>query len=126
MNCRQCGAPMYQHDATDGRWWCRCGAWRDPAESAEQVAAREAGTADVMALLDAAITAGRRGTEEQRATDRQITSEMESTMGQVIQTAGCPVPGCGGTMYKTIEVDENQQPIGSGPYVCSKCGAMAG
>lgn len=128
MICHTCGAPMYEDSRTPGRLWCACGTYRDAGETEAQVTTREAETARVMALLDAALAASprRRGTEVQRATDRQITDEMESTMGQVIQTAGCPVAGCGGTMYKTVEVDENNQPIGSGPYVCSKCGAMAG
>lgn len=117
---------MYQvaHSLTGDRWWCRCGAWRDPAESIEQVATREKGTAQVLAMLDAAIAAGRRGAEEQRVTDRQTTSEMESTMGQTIQTAGCPK--CGGTMYRTVDTDEHGNPIGMGPYVCANCGNMAG
>jgi predicted RNA-binding Zn-ribbon protein involved in translation (DUF1610 family) len=117
---------MREDSRTPGRLWCACGAYRDASETDAQVSAREAATADVMALLDAALAASprRRGTEVQRATDRQTLAEMESTMGQTIQTAGCPQ--CGGTMYRTVEVDENQQPIGMGPYVCSNCGHMAG
>ncbi len=124
MTCHCCGTPMYQHDATGERWWCRCGVWRDPAESAEQVAAREAGTADVMAMLDAAIAAGRRGTEEQRATDRQTIVEMEAIMGQTIQTRGCSK--CGGTMYRVVETDSHGNPISSSVYVCNGCGNMEG
>ncbi|MGW2582142.1 hypothetical protein ACWCYZ_12520 [Streptomyces virginiae] len=126
MTCHTCGAPMYEDPGTAGKWWCRCGSWRAQSETSEDVTAREAETARVMALLDAAIdeSAELRGTKVRRDTDRQITDEMESIMGQVIQTAGCPE--CGGTMYKTIEVDENNQPIGAGPYVCNNCGHMAG
>ncbi|MCY0919589.1 MULTISPECIES: hypothetical protein [unclassified Streptomyces] len=129
MDCHRCGNAMYESAASGVRqWWCRCGARRLPDESTGDVRAREAETARVMALLDAAIAEGTKAREvtDQRHADRQITTQMEATMGQLIQTAGCPVPGCGGTMYKTVEVDENNQPIGSGPYVCSKCGAMAG
>lgn len=126
MTCHTCGAPMYEDPQVPTKWWCRCGAWRMESESENEVTAREADTTRVLAMLDAALadSARHRGIEEQRATDRQITDEMESTMGQVIQTAGCP--NCGGTMYKTVEVDENNNPISAGPYVCSNCGHMAG
>ncbi|MFD4740976.1 hypothetical protein ACFWNQ_26940 [Streptomyces virginiae] len=126
MTCHTCGAPMYEDSGTAGKWWCRCGSWRLQSETAEDVTAREAETARVMALLDAAIgeSEERTGAKVQRDTDRQTTDEMESTMGQTIQTCGCPQ--CGGTMYRTVEVDENHQPIGMGPYVCSNCGHMAG
>ncbi|MFG2617829.1 hypothetical protein ACGFXC_09370 [Streptomyces sp. NPDC048507] len=122
MTCHRCGQPMYQHEATADRWWCRCGAWRDVGESADRVAAREAETASVLALLDAAIAGRRSGGEEQRIRDREITDQMEITMSPRIQTTGCPK--CGGTMYKTIETDENGNPIGAGPFVCNSCGHM--
>lgn len=124
MNCHQCGQPMHLNDATGKRWWCRCGAWRDPAESVEQVAAREQGTARVMAMLDAAIAAGRQGTEEQRVTDRQITAEMESTMGQTVQTRGCSK--CGGTMYRIVETDQHGNPTNASLFCCNNCGHMEG
>lgn len=128
MTCHRCGNPMYEDPAIAGKWWCRCGTWQQESETAADVAAREAEKARVLAMLDAVIydRAEQRnpGAQEQRDSDRRITDRMESHMGQVIQTCGCPK--CGGTMYKTIEVDENNQPIGSGPYVCGNCGHMAG
>ncbi|WP_327413248.1 hypothetical protein [Streptomyces sp. NBC_01233] len=126
MTCHACGSQMYEDSRTPGRLWCACGTYRDVAETADQVTAREAETARVLALLDMALagSARHRGAEEQCATDRQTTAEMESTMGQTIQTAGCPK--CGGTMYRTVDTDEHGNPIGMGPYVCSNCGNMAG
>lgn len=44
-------------------------------------------------------------------------------MGQQIQTCGCQK--CGGTMYKTIETDQNGNPTSESQYVCSNCGNVA-
>lgn len=43
-------------------------------------------------------------------------------MGQRIETKGCR--GCGGTMYRTVDVDENGVPTSYPQYVCSSCGAV--
>ncbi|MFJ3173136.1 hypothetical protein ACIPJK_20510 [Streptomyces roseus] len=122
VTCHRCGTPMYQLDGYPNRWWCRCGAMRHDGESLADIKVREAESARVMAMLDAVIEG--QGAEEQRHTDREITDEMEADMGQTIQTKGCG--NCGGTMYRTVDVDENQQPIGMGPYVCTNCGHMEG
>lgn len=45
-------------------------------------------------------------------------------MGQRIETKGCG--RCGGTMYKTVDVDENGNPTSQTQWVCSSssCGAV--
>lgn len=43
-------------------------------------------------------------------------------MGQEIQTKGCG--RCGGTMYKTRDVDENGNVSSESQYVCNSCGAV--
>jgi hypothetical protein len=43
-------------------------------------------------------------------------------VGQGIQTKGCG--RCSGTMYKTVETDENGNVTGESQYVCSACGAV--
>ncbi|WP_328620739.1 hypothetical protein [Streptomyces sp. NBC_00354] len=119
---------MYQLPAYGDRWWCRCGAWRDPEEPLAAVQAREAGTRGVLAMLDAVIAerAAQRapGAEEQRDTDRQMTDEMESTMGQTIQTRGCP--SCSGTMYRCVETDDQGNPTNVPLFICNNCGHMEG
>ncbi|MFF7365801.1 hypothetical protein [Streptomyces sp. NPDC008125] len=56
--------------------------------------------------------------------DREITDEMEARMGQRIETQGCTA-GCGGTMYKTVDLDDAGNPTSSTTWVCGKCGACA-
>ncbi|MFJ9645028.1 hypothetical protein [Streptomyces sp. NPDC101206] len=130
MICHRCGAHMYQAAYQPAipadRWWCRCGAWRDAGESLEDVSAREAQTADVMAMLDAAIgeLAAARGTTDQRDPDRQATAEMEAMMGQTIQTRGCSK--CGGTMYRCVGTDDQGNPTNVPLFICNNCGNMEG
>lgn len=126
MTCHSCGSPMREDSRTPGRLWCACGAYRDASETDAQVSAREAETADVMALLDAALAASPRrlGAEVQRATDRQATAEMETTMGQTVQTRGCSK--CQGTMYRIVETDQHGNPTNASLFCCNNCGHMEG
>ncbi|MDK0520403.1 hypothetical protein [Streptomyces sp. ML-6] len=77
---------------------------------------REAERRAALSLLDAALA----HTDEQRKHDRTITDEMEARMGQMIQTRGCS--RCGGTMYKTVETDDNGVPTSETQFVCGGCG----
>ncbi|MFE5090587.1 hypothetical protein ACFRCI_09320 [Streptomyces sp. NPDC056638] len=77
---------------------------------------READRLRALALLDVAL--GPRAVEREH--DRQILTEMETTMGQTIQTRGCSK--CGGTMYKMIETDDQGNPTSESMYICNNCG----
>ncbi|MFB7919342.1 hypothetical protein [Streptomyces sp. NPDC056061] len=102
------------------RAWCpscpRVGVLDD---SAEDITQREADRRHALSLLNSALT----HKDEKRAQDQAIIDEMEARMGQLIQTQGCP--NCGGTMYKTIETDENGNPTNESQYVCGGCGHVA-
>lgn len=105
-----------------GRWYCTaCPRYAlTDTDSREDIEAREAARQNALALLDAAL--GVRAV--QRDADRQITQEMETTMGQTIQTRGCPK--CGSTMYRTVDVDDNGNPISVPTFICNNCGHMEG
>ena len=72
-----------------------------------------------LALLNIALA----DYDARHAQVRQITDEMGARMGQTIQTQGCPK--CQGTMYKTVETDENGVPTGETQWVCSSCGNVS-
>jgi predicted RNA-binding Zn-ribbon protein involved in translation (DUF1610 family) len=113
ITCSRCHAPMT--DVGDSTWFCyHCSRIALTGESEAQTERREAERLYALSLLDAVLDT------EQRRSDRKITSEMESTMGQVIQTTGCPK--CGGTMYRTVDTDKNGNPTGGAQYVCGTCG----
>ncbi|MEU0159038.1 hypothetical protein ABZ154_09400 [Streptomyces sp. NPDC006261] len=71
---------------------------------------------EARALLDIALA----DYDKRVNQDKAITNEMDLRMGQTIQTRGC-----GGTMYKTVETDENGNPTNESLYICGSCGAMA-
>lgn len=121
MECPACRVPMRPSVYGDARSYCpRCPQYAEPGDGQREVEQRQQGLVDVLALLDAALDE----VAPHRTADRQITDEMEATMGQTIQTKGCGK--CGGTMYRTVDVDENGNPTGAVQYVCSNtsCGNM--
>lgn len=71
-----------------------------------------------LALLDIALAPY----DEKQRPYREATERMEDLMGQTIQTRGCSK--CQGTMYKTVETDENGNPTNESQFICSNCGNM--
>ncbi|MBT2508786.1 hypothetical protein J7I98_23445 [Streptomyces sp. ISL-98] len=119
--CPSCHTPMHRAAALPERWYCRtCTRYAIPGDSPEDIERHQQEREHAIALLDAAL--GERAT--QRDADRRIVNEMESSMGQLIQTRGCGK--CGGTMYRTVETDDQGNPTGYSMYICQGCGHMEG
>lgn len=74
---------------------------------------------EALALLDVALV----DYDKHVAYDKAVTGQMEVQMGQTIETRGCQ--NCGGTMYRTVDTDENGNPTNVSQYICGACGAMA-
>ncbi|MFI1942074.1 hypothetical protein ACH44C_33690 [Streptomyces purpureus] len=116
MTCPHCHTEMYQ---ANQRWYCfTCPRYAFPGDGPADIERHEHERQAALVLLDVALG----DLAVQRETDRQILSEMEATMGQLIQTRGCSK--CGGTMYKIIETDQHGTPTGESPYCCHSCGHM--
>lgn len=94
------------------RHWCTCGRVAATGETPEDVEIRERGRQEALALLDYAIAL--------RGGGRATSVKEEPEMPQAIQTRGCS--GCGGTMYKTVEVDDSGNVTGESQFVCANCG----
>ncbi|GGX01774.1 hypothetical protein GCM10010353_16720 [Streptomyces chryseus] len=119
MSCPHCQTPMHRAAAPPERWYCRtCTRYAAPGDTAADIEAHEAQRQHALALLDEAL--GERAV--QREADRQIVTQMEADMGQTIQTRGCSK--CGGTMYRTVETDDNGNPTGYTMFICGGCGHM--
>lgn len=119
MNCLRCHAPMHCAAAPPERWYCRtCTRYAAPGDSPDDIEKRHRQRQYAIALLDTAL--GERAV--QRDADRRITHEMEAQVGQLIQTRGCG--SCGGTMYKTVETDDNGNPTNESQFICAACGHM--
>lgn len=113
-HCRTAMAP-----AGPDRWNCAtCPRTAQPGDTPAAIEQREASRLEALALLDVAL--GPRAVE--RESDKEILAEMETTMGQTIQTRGCGK--CGGTMYKTVETDDNGNPTNESMFICTNCGNM--
>ena len=85
-------------------------------ESVEVTDSREAERQHALALLNTALASY----DEAGRQDKGITDEMEIHMGQTIETRGCSK--CQGTMYRTVETDENGNPTNMTQFVCGNCG----
>ncbi|MFK8911292.1 hypothetical protein [Streptomyces sp. YS-3] len=112
----------HSRDRLGERWFCpRCPRYAGPGDGPREIEQHEHDRLAAIALLDAVLDEA----APCRTSDRRILDEMETTMGQTIQTRGCGK--CGGTMYRTVEVDENGQPTNETQFVCSNpsCGAVA-
>lgn len=112
---------MHRSAAPPERWYCRtCTRYAALGDTVEDIEQRQVQRQHAFALLDEAM--GERAV--QRDTDRQVVTEMETQMGQLIQTRGCGK--CGGTMYRTVETDDQGNPTGYSMYICNNCGNMEG
>lgn len=99
-------------------WHCPgCQRVARTGEGSAEIEGREAQRQHAIGLLDTAL-----GDAVQRETDRQILTAMEEHMGQTIETRGCS--RCGGTMYRTVDTDENGQPTNVSQFICTGCGGM--
>ncbi|NYE44273.1 hypothetical protein [Streptomyces fulvorobeus] len=104
-----------------GRAFCAtCPRVAHYGDSPGDVERREDNRLHALALLDIALA----HQDEQRKHDQLITTEMEARMGQTIQTRGCSK--CGSTMYRTVDVDDNGNPISVPTFICNNCGHMEG
>ncbi|MEV7470290.1 hypothetical protein AB0O20_27855 [Streptomyces kronopolitis] len=112
MQCPGCQQEMTPPGVYDDRYWCGCGRVAVEGETPEDIEIRERGRQQTLDLLDYAIAL--------RGSGRATLLKEEPEMGQLIQTRGCGK--CGGTMYKTVDTDENGNPTNEGPYVCQGCG----
>ncbi|MFD9488037.1 hypothetical protein [Streptomyces sp. NPDC059991] len=111
----------HSRDRLGERWFCpQCPRYATPGDGPQEIEQHEQERIAVLALLDAALDE----VAPHRTADRQITDEMEATMGQTIQTRGCSK--CGGTMYRTVDVDEHGNPISVPQFVCNSCGNVEG
>lgn len=117
MKCPECGADMTPPVVYDDRYWCRCGRMAYEGETPEDIEIRERSRQETLAVLDYAIAL--------RGGGRATLLKEDPDMGTQIATRGCSA--CGGTMYKTVEVDDNGQVTGETQFVCSNnsCGAVA-
>lgn len=99
-------------------WRCAgCGRVARTGESSAEIEERESQRQHAIGLLDVVL-----GDRAERETDRQILTAMEERMGQMIQTRGCSK--CGGTMYRTVDTDENGNPTSVTQFICTSCGHM--
>ena len=106
MQCPECDVAM-QTPPPDWpvRWTCpSCPRVAAEGDTAEEIERREEERQYAVRAL-----------EEVLALRREVR-DMQ------IETQGCSA--CGGTMYRTIDVDEDGNPTGGGgPFVCQSCGA---
>ncbi|MFK0294956.1 hypothetical protein ACIQU6_31405 [Streptomyces sp. NPDC090442] len=113
MDCPDCGLPMLEPGAQSNRHWCyRCGRVAATGETADDIATRERGRQEAFVLLDYALAL--------RGGCRARPPMEDLRMGQLIETRGCGK--CGGTMYRTVETDEDGKPTQESQFVCSVCG----
>ncbi|MEU9606134.1 hypothetical protein [Streptomyces sp. NPDC048057] len=93
-----------------------------PGDTRAQIDDDEHQLKRVLAMIDEATSPAAR----QATYERRVIEEMEAQMGQRIETRGCS--RCGGTMYRTVDVDENGNPTSYPQYVCSNgaCGNVEG
>ncbi|UKY54877.1 hypothetical protein [Streptomyces inhibens] len=114
MECPVCQTEMVPPGPGGGRYWCTCGRVAAAGETAVDIEIRERMRRETLDLLDHAIAL--------RGGSRAPSLKEDPEMGQQMQTRGCSA--CGGTMYKTVEVDENNQVTGESQFVCSNssCG----
>ncbi|MFD5198869.1 hypothetical protein ACFWM7_01610 [Streptomyces sp. NPDC058375] len=114
--CPHCRTSMA---ASNGRETClTCPRYALPGDTADDVERHETERIQALALLDVALA----DHDATRTRDRKITDEMEARMGQTIQTRGCSK--CGGTMYRTVDTDENGNPTNMSQFICNGCGNM--
>lgn len=88
------------------------------SECSEVPEGQKQGIEHALALLDVALASY----DEAQRPYRETTEQMEAMMGQTIQTRGCSK--CGGTMYKTVDTDENGNPTNESQFICTGCGNM--
>ncbi|MFI9628044.1 hypothetical protein [Streptomyces sp. NPDC052042] len=104
-------------DVYAGREVCpACPRFAVVGDTAADVEQREAERVGAIALLDDELDK----LDPRRINDRAAIAEMEARMGQGIETQGCPQ--CGGTMYRTVETDDNGNPTSMSQFVCQSCG----
>ncbi|MFI9081966.1 hypothetical protein ACIGW8_36975 [Streptomyces sioyaensis] len=112
MQCPGCQVEMTPPGVYDDRYWCRCGRVAVEGETPDDIEIRERSRQTTLALLDHAIA--------MRGVGRATSTKGAPEMGQQIATKGCGK--CGGTMWKTIDTDENGNPTNESQYVCGGCG----
>ncbi|MCK7622283.1 hypothetical protein MUU72_03940 [Streptomyces sp. RS10V-4] len=113
MDCPDCGLPMLEPGPQSNRHCCyRCGRVAATGETADDITIRERIRQEAFVLLDYAMAL--------RGGCRRRTPREDLRMGQLIQTRGCG--RCGGTMYRTVETDDEGNPTGESQFVCAACG----
>ncbi|QKN87612.1 hypothetical protein QEN63_gp27 [Streptomyces phage Vondra] len=117
MICPHCRTPMVAYPHSGGREYCAtCPRVALKGDTGAAIERREAKRLDALSLLDSALDE----MNPHRIADRAIIAEMEARMGQEIRTTGCPK--CGGSMYKTVETDDQGNPTNESQFVCQGCG----
>lgn len=117
MDCPNCHIPMVPEG---DRFYCsQCPRFALRGDSAEDIEEHEIERRLALSLLNNALAPR----DRQAMEDKAFTDAMEAMMGQTIQTRGCP--NCGGTMYKTVDTDENGNPTNESQFICNACGHMA-
>ncbi|MFD7663524.1 hypothetical protein [Streptomyces sp. NPDC059788] len=120
VQCPACHQPMEPPLTERSNWWCYgCGRNGVLGETPEDIEDRERGKHRALRLLEEALA--RRGVDwTEHRKDRGV-------MPPGIQTRETPCPECQqtggqGTMYKTVEVDEDGNETGESQWVCGTCG----